>query len=522
MDSHLQPARAVPTVWLAATAVACGGVVMAVELLGARMLSVGYGASLFVWAAMISVTLTSLAVGYFVGGSLADRVPRPALLYGIVLTAAVLLGACPHTRFVLRACYGRLGLRWGALVSSLLVFFLPLGLLGMVGPFVIRLVSERGRGVGFTAGGIYALSTLGSVVGTLLAGLWLIPAFGTTAGFRIAAVAAAAVAALGLLLSLGLRGAPAAVVPRALALVPGPGVGLGHTYTAPDGDAVTVEAVRDSAHGHIVVLAKGHYHLLAVNGIVQTGIVKDISHLAKAQSLSDHYFLELLPYAYDDPRRAKGLLIGLAGGLIATVLQQHGMRVDSVELDPALIEVARERFWFTGPAVAADGRRFLEDCRTTYDFCIVDTYAGDTFPFHLTSLEAFEACRRVLADDGLLAVNFIGSPTGRAFAAAYHTVSQVFPEVRAIRSEDGDDVQPIVLFASRRPIEFNRGWLGELGVFDGVDPVSEAIARLAVVPDTADALLLTDDHNPIDLIRADEALRWRQRTAEVLGDPLWF
>jgi len=522
MDSPSQQGRAVPTAWLAATAVACGGVVMAVELLGARMLSVGYGASLFVWAAMISVTLTSLAVGYFVGGALADRKPEPWLLFAIVMVAAALLVACPHTRPVLKACYAALGLQWGALASSVVVFALPLGLLGMVSPFVIRLVSERGRGVGLTAGGIYALSTVGSVVGTLLAGLYLIPSLGTTMGFRIAAVTGAAVAAIGFILALRLRGAVAVVVPVALALVPGPEAPIGHTYTAPDGQPVTVKSVRDSAHGHIVVLEKGHYRLLVVNGIVQTGIFKDISHLAPAQNLKDRYFLELLPYAYDDPREAKGLLIGLAGGLIATVLRQHGCEVDSVELDPVLIETARESFWFDGPAVAADGRRFLEDCTATYDFCIVDTYAGDTFPFHLTSLEAFRACRRVLDDDGILAINFIGSPTGRAFASAYHTLGQVFSHVRAIKHQESDAVQPIVIFASAKPIEFNRGWLGELGVFDGVDPITEAIARLTVVPDTRGALLLTDDHNPIDLIRADEALRWRERTTEALGDQLWF
>ncbi|MFW6161686.1 MAG: fused MFS/spermidine synthase [Planctomycetota bacterium] len=522
MKAFGERGRSFPVLWLAATALVCGGVVMVVELLGARMLSVGYGASLFVWAAMISVTLTSLAVGYFAGGALADRVPRPSVLYGIVMGAGLLLVACPHTRPVLKACYARWGLRYGALASSVVVFFLPLGLLGMVSPFVIRLVSERGKGIGLTAGGIYALSTVGSVAGTLLAGLYLIPELGTTMGFRIAALTGGVVALVGLVLALGLRGAVAAVVPVAVALVPGPDVGAGYSYTAPDGEPVTVKAVEDSAHGHIVVLEKGHYHLLVVNGIVQTGIFKDISHLAPAQLLKDHYFLELLPYAYDDPREAKGLLIGLAGGLIATVLRQHGMEVESVELDPALIRIARESFWFRGPAVAADGRRFLEDCTERYDFCIIDTYSGDTFPFHLTSLEAFQAARDVLADDGILAVNFIGSPTGLAFASAYHTVGQVFPHVRAIQSEAGDSVQPIVIFASAEPIQFNRGWLGELGVFDGVDPISAAIARLTVEPDTTDALLLTDDHNPIDLIRSDEALRWRRRTIQELGDPLWF
>ena len=117
--------------WLLVTAGVCGAVVMDVELLGARLLSPGYGASQVVWAVMISVTLLSLTVGYFVGGFLADRRPRPGLLYGILLVAAALLAACPHVLpMVLRACRTALGIKGGALVSSLAVFFLPLSLLG--------------------------------------------------------------------------------------------------------------------------------------------------------------------------------------------------------------------------------------------------------------------------------------------------------------------------------------------------------------------------------------------------------
>ena len=101
-------------------------------------------------------------------------------------------------------------------------------------------------------------------------------------------------------------------------------------------------------------------------------------------------------------------------------------------------------------------------------------------------------------------------------------LAEVFPCIRAIKSQDDDRVQPIIVFASAKPVEFNRGWLGMLGDFSGVDPISEDIARLTITPDLTDALLLTDDHNPIDLIRADEALRWRRRTADVLGDHVWF
>lgn len=506
------------TAWLLVTAAVCGAVVMAVELLGARLLGVAYGGSLAVWAAMIAVTLLSLAIGYFVGGALADRRPRPALLYGVLVAAGALIAACPHTRPVLKACHDALGLRGGALASSAIIFSLPLAVLGVVSPFIIRLLCHEAHAVGIRAGGVYALSTLGSVAGTLLTGLWLIPALGTAAGFRLTALAVAATGAAGLALTLGPKGTAAALVPIALALLPSPATRVGLTYTAPDGDRVELLAVRDSAHGRIVVLDKGRYRLLVVNGIVQTGIPRGLARLAKGQCLANGYYQELLPYAVPDPARCNALLIGLAGGMTAAMLTLHGIATDCVDLDPEVIAVAREQFGFAGTAVAADGRLFLETCPTRYDFCIIDTYSGDTFPFQLATREAFEAARRVLKPDGVLAINYIGAPAGRAFACLWLTLSRVFPHVTAIRGEPSDDVQTITLFASERDVRFNKGWLDHLDGFTGADPISEAIARLTVAPNRGDAFVLTDDYCPIDFLRGDEALRWRERTARNLGE----
>lgn len=506
--------------WLLVTAAVIGASVMAVEILGARLLGVAYGGSLAVWAAMIAVTLLSLAAGYFVGGWAADKCPRPALLYGILLTASALVVLCPHTRFVLKACHGALGIEIGALASSAIVFSLPLGLMGVTGPFVIRLLCREGRGIGVRAGGVYAISTLGSVAGTLLTGLWLIPTFGTASGFRLAAVVAALTAAIGLLTALRLRGAAALLVPLALVFVPLPTSRVGQTYTAPDGDRVEIREVRDSAHGRITVLDKGSYRLLVVNGIIQTGVPR--TGLTRLRGLSDHYFQELIPYMVDDPAKASVLIVGLAGGMTAAMLRLYGMELDCVDLDPEIIAVAREQFDFTGPATAADGRQYLEACGRRYDFCVIDTYSGDVFPFHLATREAFEAARQVLKPGGVLVINYIGSPAGRGYACLDATIRAVFPQVRAIRGEPGDDVQTVTVFASEKELAFNKGWLEAMGGFSGVDPVSEAIARLTVSSAPPGGFVLTDDYNPIDMLRTDEALRWRVRTAQNIGERAIF
>lgn len=499
-----------------------GAAIMAVELLGARMLSVGYGGSLYVWAAMISVALFSLAIGYFVGGALADRFPNPALLLAILTVAGSLTAVCPHTRPILRACYRAFGLKWGALASSALVFVLPLGLLGMVSPFVVRLLGGSERHFGTTAGGVFAISTLGSVAGTLAAGLWLIPRFGTAMGFKIVSLATVVPAVVGIVARYRYRGSVALLVPMAVAIVMTPAAGVGTRYIAPDGEDAIIEAVCDSAHGRITVMTKGQYRLLLVNGIVQTAIPLSLSHMEKGYCLRNHYFQGLIPYITEAPSSANALIIGLAGGLTASVLRNHGMQVDCVDLDPEIIELAREWFSFSGHAVAADGRRHLEDCAEDYDFCVIDTYSGDAFPFHMASEEALKAAQGVLKPKGVLVINFIGSPSGDAFASICRTVKEVFPNIRALRSEPGNDVQPLTVFASAIPIVFSRGWQPGPGDRTDLDSIDETIEQMTVVPDAKRGRVLVDAHNPIDMLVSEEALRWRQRIIDHIGEAAVF
>ncbi len=516
-ESSPQPLPGSQRVWLLGIAAINGAAVMALELLGARMLSVSFGGSLTVWAAMIAVTLLSLSLGYVVGGRLSERRPNPSVLYIAVLIAAILTAACPYARPLVSWCAGTMGVRCGVLSASAILFFVPLVLLGITGPFVIRMLSLGGRAVGITSGNVYAVSTLGSVAGTLLTGLWLIPAFGTAMSFKITAVALALGAVIGLLLPRPTWRSLVAIFPLAMGFLPLPGLAVGATYTAPDGDPVKVLAVQDSPYARLVVLEKGTYHLLVANGIVQTGVPRTIVSAQKAEALSGKYYQELLPYTVDDPAGRKVLIVGLAGGMTASLLRQYDMDVESVDLDPAIIELARRYFWFQGSAVADDGRRFMEKCGKKYDFCVIDTYSGDVFPFHLSSVEAFRSAQAVLKDDGILALNFIGSPKGMAFACIYRTLQKVFSHVKAIRGEDSDDVQTITLMASSRPIEFNNGWTRYMGDFRGIDPIGDSLRRLSVEPPSGEGFVLTDDHNPIDYLRTGEALRWRERTLTFIG-----
>ena len=482
-------------IWLTGLVGVSGAAAMALELLGARMLATVFGGSVVVWGGMIAVTLISLAVGYLAGGRAADRYPRGSLLASLVIVASIATALCTRLRPLLTLFRDLLGLRMGVLCGATALFLLPMGLLGAVGPFVIRLISEGKERAGSTAGSVYALSTVGGVVGTLATAFWLIPGYGVAAGIRATAVLLAITASAGFFIKRNVKATASALIVVALVSLPEP-------------DTANAKFAMDSLYGRVEVAWEDGYRLLAVDGIVQTGMPDDL-RVSCAELLSDRYYPALIPYLVDDPEECTVLVIGLAGGLAARLYADHGMEVDCVELDPIMVDVAREWFGFSGNVTVKDGRQYLESCEKTYDFCLLDAYSGDVLPPHLITVEAIQLVRSVLSQEGVLAVNFIGSPRGAAFESVRATLEKVFANVRSFRSRAGTGVQAITLFASDGLLEFNGGWLSDVGEFAGVDPVSADLLRMEIGRGRP-ATVLTDDHNPLDALRAGEVMRRRR------------
>ncbi len=154
-----------------------GGVILVIEILGTRILAPFYGSTIFVWSSLISVTLGFLALGYFFGGKLADKKPDINLLYWIILVAALFILIIPKIDKFILLKTDFLGIRWGPLFAAFFLFSIPLLLLGTVSPFALRVKTKTVGDVGKAAGNLYAISTLGSLAGGLLAGFYLVPNF---------------------------------------------------------------------------------------------------------------------------------------------------------------------------------------------------------------------------------------------------------------------------------------------------------------------------------------------------------
>lgn len=161
----------------------CGAVVMSFEILGSRVLAPNFGSSVFVWGSLISVFLAGLSAGYSLGGWMSDRSPSSKKLGLLIIAAGLLLCSFPlYSAGISDWIFEKdFGVRMNPLLASLALFFLPSVFLGMVSPYTAKLMICSLHTSGRTIGSLYALSTFGSIVGTLLTSFWLITVAGTQA-----------------------------------------------------------------------------------------------------------------------------------------------------------------------------------------------------------------------------------------------------------------------------------------------------------------------------------------------------
>ncbi|MDE2038778.1 MAG: fused MFS/spermidine synthase [Elusimicrobia bacterium] len=455
-----------------------GACALILEILGTRLISPYYGSSLYCWSALITVTLAALAWGYQWGGALADRTPVLTLAARLLAGAALTVAAVPALRMPALQGTAPLGVELGALVSAAILVAPSLILLSALGPLSVRLLSEELACVGRSAGQTYAVSTLGSVLGAALAGFVLVPHLSLSHilyGLSILLLLLSAWAHQVCQRRLPLA-QPAAAAALAL---------FGFWPRAPE--QTNLRLIRESAYGQIKVLDFDGKRYLLINGTSQsTAWLPSLRSDAQYQKT-----MELAVAAR--PRARSALVIGLGAGLLSRDLSRMGLAVDSVELDPAVVDVARRWFAFSpsGTLAVEDGRRYLETCRRRYDLIFLDAFNSEAPPFQLFTRESFELMRRHLNPGGLLSINLLSGIHGRdgeAWRSAERTLASVFPEVSAcLASETLEDLGNVVFFAAdgrlpkpKRPLEA-----------DG------------------DALLLSDDYAPLESLLARASVRWR-------------
>ena len=498
---------------LALATVVAGAAVMAVEVAGARLLGPFFGVSLFVWTALITVTLGCLAVGAALGGSLADSGRSPDLLFGLLAAAGAAALLVPVARPVVLAAAAPLGPRFGAVAAAALLFGPCLLPLGAVSPWVVRLVAGDLSHVGRAAGYLGAASTVGSLAGTLATGFFLVAWVGVSRVFTLAGALLLGLAAVYFVVFRRRWGALVLVV--LAAAVPGePGP---VSKVMANGTTVTEVARREGFYGRVQVVdyryGAAHTREMLIDGLVQGGV-----DTASGLSVYEHvYFLELLSRAAR-PAARSCLVIGLGPGLVPSWFERQGVRTDVVEINPDVVDLAREHFGWrpSGRVRIEDARRVLREPGESYDLVILDVFTGDATPGHLLTREALRDLRGHLAPGGLVALNLAGSLRSETFGTAslVKTLENAFASVQLRPTFDpgqGEGWGNIVVLASDAALPPAEASLGPT-------PPVHPMARSAVErflhttfrfsPGTA-AEVLTDDGPPLDL--RDAWLRERIR-----------
>jgi spermidine synthase len=484
---------------------------MVVELGVARVLTPVFGGSITVWAIVIATTMLALALGYAVGGYLADRIGGLRVAAYTAILGALMSTTIPFLRMPVIEATIDLSTVTGATLGALVLIAPALFFFSQVSPALIRgLAADGVSHVGITAGGIYALSTLGSLVGTLGA-VWLFLYTPITLGF----IGVSLLVVLPALVIRPLAGGLAVLTVGAV-------FGFQLLATGPEqisgmnkrGNYCEVLYQGHSLYGELRVIEEGkRFRYMVVNGSDQGGL--DLLDGSSAYrygkgliGLGEQYV----------PNPQSALIIGLGAGPMATALASKGVEVVVVEIDPEVVRLAGEYFDFRGKAVAADGRRYLQRNDRKWDLVFVDAYLGNSPPWQLYTHEAFRLYRDRLRPGGAVIVNFIGSHLDQeqlpALQAVVATAGAVFPVVDVYPDPWEPDDSPTrniyIAAADHQRIEPRHAGDPRLAPSPG-----EAIARIAPFP-VDKGVILSDEAAPLEPLVQRTAEYLRQQTRDYL------
>jgi spermidine synthase len=472
---------------------------LGVELAASRLLAPFFGTSLLIWANLIGVILIYLSVGYWLGGKWADRDPRPRTLLSILAGAGFAIGVLPYAAApvlawaipALAQFNAELGL--ASFLGVDVLFAIPVTLLGCVPPFALRLAARDVQTVGTTGGGLYALSTIGSILGVYLTVFWMIPTIGTRLTFVAFAAALLLIALIGLALA---RDAIASlVILSLLSAVLGFGFMNRASAIKPLPDVIYET---ESPYNFIQVIDDNHLRLLTVN----EGQAYQSVYYPNTILLGGYWDLFLVtPFLTDSVPPRSLLVVGLAAG---TVTKQFAhvypnIQMDGIEIDPEIVRVGRELFDMREPnlhVIIDDGRAALRKNDKQYDVIVVDAYRQPYVPFHLATVEYDQELRAHLTERGVIAINAARTPTdARLVNALAATLHQVFPTVFLM--DYPNDTNTIIL-ASAHPVALQayRARLAQINTAPLNQVAAIAIPNVRVF-DSA-GLVMTDDKSSVE------------------------
>jgi len=483
---------------------------LAVEMAASRLLGNVFGTSNLVWASIIGLILIYLAAGYFMGGYWADRFASPNTFFQILIWSALTIGIVPLvSRPVLRLAADafdqlQLGILFASFTSVLILLSVPVTLLGMASPFAIRLAVGDAKDVGRISGRIYAISTLGSFIGTFIPALITIPLMGTYLTFLTFSAALLLTGIIGLWRSSGFK----KTIPYFLAAVL---LAVLAVWGLQGGEKNTPGQVyeTESAYNYIQVIQREGFSYLRLNegqGVHSVYHPTVTNYYGPWEQVMVSPFFNQAPY---DPAQVKRIaIVGLAAGTAArqTTIAFGPVPIDGYEIDPKIVDVGRKYFDMNEPnlnVIVQDGRWGLSHSPYKYQIISIDAYRPPYIPAHLITREFFQMVYQHLTEDGVMTINVGRSPQDRSLINALSsTILTIFPNVYVI---DIPNSFNSIIFATAKPTQVTNLYKNYRYLKDnpGTAPLlleSMELALSSLQPAPPHSEIFTDDRAPIEWI----------------------
>jgi len=490
-------------IYLLCLAFTSGLTIMAIEISASRLLAPYYGSSTFVWTNIIGVIMLALAIGYYLGGKLADKRPEVNILLKLILFACFLLLSIPFFIQPLTEIVSKNILFWqsatilifiGSLVIVSLLFFLPILILGSVSPFIIKLLSQSNDEIGKNAGMVFSISTIGSILGTFLPVLIFIPYLGTRKTIIIFSLLLIVITLLGLIKKKSLLIVFVFILPFNFFKLPA---------IKADSSAIYEN---ESVYQYFQVVDRENYRYLKINEGL--GVFSVLNKDPENFLTNTYYdFYNILPYIDGNEQNQNILILGLAGGTISTQLSnffanKYNLNIDGVEIDKKLIEAGNSYFNLKNSSLTIynlDGRNFLDYSAKNYNSIIIDVYSNQLYiPFQLTTKEFFESVKNHLSSKGVVAMNVNAtSPNSKILKAITNTMLLVFNNVYTVQQEK-DSWNFMVLAADN---ELNFKELKSLNEIQQLDSIIDlTLENVQKISYDKNSDYLIDDKAPIEYL----------------------
>ncbi len=484
---------------------------LALEMSASRLLGAYFGTSLFIWANLIGLILIYLTIGYFFGGRLADRYPSERVLCSLTALAALSILVIPFVSqnvlawSVTGIAQVSVSIFFSSLLGTILLFAIPVTLLGLVSPFAIRLMTKEVFQSGSVSGSLYAISTFGSILGAFLPVLWLIPTYGVRRTLLIFGILLLAASLWGL----RPRWRPAFAVALILLVLP-----LGPLKEIP-----YLKYEKESLYNYIQVTQQPDGSRLLILNEGQA--IHSIYYPDPNRVLTGWYWDYFLAAPYFNPgfkpqQLHRVGIIGLAAGTIAHQFTKvYGpVPIDGVEIDPAIVDVGRQFFGMNEPNLhvyTQDGRTFMATTQAQYDVVAIDAFQQPYIPFQLTTREFFSQIHAHLSPTGVVALN-TGHTTHdfRLVQAFVNTMSQVFPSVYVFNVPGTFNTE---VMATMQPtsIDTFRSNLAQFSPETVMGQVANEVSPVVTQGHADGGIVFTDDRAPIEQITDQLLLNYIQQ-----------